>query len=87
MAVIIDNMRQVLIHGEWPQWSSITAVAFTRRSVSPGVVATGADAMQPTHRSHRVVFLVLVDEGEDVTLRCEVNAMAFFKRSCSICRR
>ena len=37
------------------------------------------------HKSRRVA--VLVDEGEDLTLRLEVNSMAFFKRSCSICRR
>lgn len=27
------------------------------------------------------------DKGEDIAFCLEVNAMAFFKRSCSICRR
>ena len=53
------------------------------RSGRPGVVARGTDAQHPAHCPHRVGFLVVRDEGEDVAFRAEVNAMAFFKRSCS----
>ena len=54
-----------------------------RRPRGPGVVARGTDAQHPAHPPHRVRFLVVPDEGEDVAFRAEVNAMAFFKRSCS----
>src|SRR5690606_7042925 len=57
--------------------------ALARWPVHPGVVARRTDPEHPAHRSHRVRFLVVFDEGEDVAFRAEVNAMAFFKRSCS----
>ena len=57
--------------------------ALARRPRHLGVVASGADPEHSAHHSHRVRFLVVLDEGEDVAFRAEVNAMAFFKRSCS----
>ena len=60
----------------------IVVRASTRRAVTPGVVAAGAHPVHATQPPHRVAFL-LRDEGEDVAFRCEVNAIAFFKRSCS----
>lgn len=54
-------------------------------SITPGVVAAGADSVDTTHPSHGMFFLLLLDEGEDLALRAEVKAIAFFKRSCSSC--
>jgi hypothetical protein len=54
-----------------------------RRSIPPGVIPAWTDPVQPAQQPHRVVLL-LTDEGEDVGLGLEVNAIAFFKRSCSI---
>src|SRR6185437_4414633 len=54
------------------------------RPITPRVVAAGADAKQPAQASHRVVRLLLLDEGKAFAFRAEVNAIAFFKRSCSI---
>lgn len=47
MAVIIDNMRRVLMHGEWPQWSSVTAVGFMS-------LAIGALALYVLRRYDRI---------------------------------
>jgi hypothetical protein len=44
----------------------------------PRVVARGTDTQHRAHRPHRMCFLVVLDEGEDVAFRAEVNAMAFF---------
>ena len=51
--------------------------------LAPSIVATGADAVDAAHTPHRIGFLVVVDESEDVVPRAEVKAIAFFKRSCS----
>src|SRR5690606_19727189 len=67
--------------------ASVLNRTLARWPVHPGVVARGADPEHPAHRCHRVRFLVVLDEGEDVAFRAEVNAMAFFKRSCSSFRR
>lgn len=61
---------------------AIGIAARTRRSIAPRVVAAGADAVKSTQLPHRDVFLG-GDEGEDIAFRSEVNAIAFFKRSCS----
>src|SRR5689334_9283796 len=53
----------------------------------PGVVPGHTDIVQPAHHSDRVRAFTVLDEGEDFALRAEVKAMAFFKRSCSICSR
>jgi hypothetical protein len=58
----------------------------TRWPAAPCVTAR-AHPIQFTHPHDFVFFLVEVDEGEDVRFRMEVNAIAFFKRSCSFCRR
>jgi len=58
-----------------------------RWPASPRVIAARAHPEQFAHFHDSVVFLVEVDEGEDVRFRAEVNAMAFFKMSCSSCRR
>ena len=56
--------------------------ALAARAPSPGIEAAGADAVEAAQQRHRVVFLAS-NEGEDVPFRSEVNAIAFFKRSCS----
>ena len=61
----------------------IVVRAYARTTIAPGVVATRTDTVQPAKQPHRMMLL-LVDEGEDVGFRAEVNAIAFFKRSCSI---
>lgn len=61
----------------------IFVCAFTKRPVAPGVVTTGADTEQATQTPHRIVLLLLLNEGEAFTFRAEVNAIAFFNRSCS----
>jgi hypothetical protein len=66
------------------QQRRVVASTLAQRPIPPRVVAAGADALQATHRPHRDGFFVVVDEGEDVCLKAEVNAIAFFKRSCSI---
>ena len=40
-----------------------------------------------TSPSHREGSFFVVDEGKDIAFRSEVNAMAFFKSSCSSFRR
>ena len=57
------------------------------RALSPSIITRRADTVEPAHRSHRERFLAVLDEGEDVPFRAEVNAMAFFNRSCSSFRR
>src|SRR5512139_2445258 len=69
------------------QQARILAYPFTGRPLSPGVVARRADAIKAAHRSHRERFLAVLDEGKHVPFRAEVNAMAFFNRSCSSFRR
>jgi hypothetical protein len=54
-----------------------------RGAIAPRVIPAGTDAVEPAQQPHRVLLLLL-DEGEDVGLGVEVNAIAFFKRSCSI---
>jgi len=51
--------------------------------VAPRVVPARTDTVEPAQKPHRVLLL-LADESEDVGLGLEVNAIAFFKRSCSI---
>ncbi|KOP26851.1 hypothetical protein AMR41_08170 [Hapalosiphon sp. MRB220] len=63
--------------------AGIFDLAVTARSPRPCVVAGGADPVETAHRPHRTGFLVVLDEGEDLAFRSEVNAIAFFKRSCS----
>src|SRR5205814_7723701 len=53
------------------------------RAGSPCVEAARAHFVQPTHHSDRERFTVGFDELEDLGFRSEVNAMAFFKISCS----
>src|SRR5580765_4046027 len=74
----------VAMHLAYPlQQSRIFFGAQTGRPAAPGIEATGADAVDAAHASHRMGFLVVVDESEDFVLRAEVKAIAFFKRSCS----
>jgi hypothetical protein len=53
----------------------------------PGVVAGQTHAVKTAQRPHRIRFLEVLDEGKDVLFRAEVNAMAFFRMSCSSFRR
>src|SRR5262245_293847 len=53
------------------------------RPLAPGVKAARAHSVQRAHHSDRERFPVRVDELEDFALRAEVNAMAFFRISCS----
>jgi len=74
----------VAMHLAYPfQKSRIYFAPQTDWPVAPGIVATGAHAIDAAHAFHRMGFLVVVDESEDVVLRAEVKAIAFFKRSCS----
>ena len=66
------------------QQRGIVQSALAQRPIAPGVIAAGTDAVEVAHAFHRDDFFVVVDEGEDVALNAEVNAIAFFKRSCSI---
>jgi len=58
--------------------------AFAGWPITPGVVAAGADTEQAAKHSHRDGFLLPLDEGKAFAFRAEVNAIAFFKTSCSI---
>ena len=58
-----------------------------RRPPALGVIAGRAHVVESAHHPDRVLFLAVLDEGEDLALRSEVKAMAFFKRSCSTFRR
>ena len=62
----------------------IPLCAFAGRASAPGVVAAGADAEKAAKDSHRDGFLLLLDEGKAFAFRAEVNAIAFFRTSCSI---
>ena len=53
------------------------------RTIAPGIEPARAHPVEAAEPPHRVGFLLVCDEGEDVALRSEVNAIAFFKRSCS----
>src|SRR5690606_13665031 len=64
------------------QWL-ILQCALAGQSTNPRVITRSADTIKAAHHLHRAGFLVVLDEGEDLALRPEVNAMAFFKRSCS----
>ena len=61
--------------------------SLTRCTFSPSVVTARTDFIQPTHQLDRVLRLAVLDEGEDVAFRLEVNSMAIFKRSCSTFKR
>jgi hypothetical protein len=64
--------------------SFILLRALAGRAIAPGVVAAGADPEKAAKHSHRDGFLLPLDEGEAFAFRAEVNAIAFFKTSCSI---
>src|SRR5699024_4019129 len=66
-----------------PKQASILLCPFARRAVAPRVVTAGTDTEQAAQAPHRVVSFLLLDEGEAFTFRAEVNAIAFFNRSCS----
>ena len=55
----------------------------TDRTVAPRVEPARADAIHTAQASHGMEVLLVLDEGEDLAFRAEVNAIAFFKRSCS----
>src|SRR3546814_7912814 len=63
--------------------SSVLECAQAVWSPRPFVLTRRTILVEPAHGSHRVGFLVVLDEGEDLFFRAEVNAMGFFKRSCS----
>ena len=50
-----------------------------RRALLPGIETGRTDAIEPAQRSHRERVLVVLDEGEDLRFRAEVNSMAFLK--------
>lgn len=70
-------------HAAALQQRRILDCAGAARQLSPGIEARSADAVQAAHRPHRIGFLMVGDEGEDVFFRVEVNATASFKWSCS----
>jgi hypothetical protein len=53
--------------------------SLTRWTTPPCVVSARAHSKKRAHLHDFVVFLVEVDEREDVRFRAEVNAMAFQK--------
>ena len=53
------------------------------RPLPPRIKATRTDAEESTQAPYRVRALLVLDEGESFARRSEVNAIAFFKRSCS----
>jgi hypothetical protein len=55
----------------------------TLRPPPPRVKAARAHPVQLAHHPDRVRLPLGFDELEDLALRAEVNAMAFFKSSCS----
>ena len=57
--------------------------ADTRQALAPGVVARCAHPVEPTHHFDRTHPFTVLDKGERVRFRAEVNAMAFFNSSCS----
>ena len=57
--------------------------AFAFGALAPSIEATRTDPVEPTQAPHRVRVLVVFDEGESFARSAEVNAIAFFKRSCS----
>jgi hypothetical protein len=63
--------------------SGIVQGTLAGRAIPPGVKPAGTDTEQTAQAPHRVAFLLLLDEGEAFAFRAEVNAIAFFKRSCS----
>src|SRR6185369_2386478 len=69
------------------QQTGVLMGTLTDRALSPSVITRRTDPIETAHRSHRERFLAVLDEGKDVPFRAEVNAMAFFKRSCSSLRR
>src|SRR5690606_20085058 len=68
-AVVMDCADLVGKHG-------ILNGTLACRAGYPSVEACRADPEHSAHRPHRVRFLVVLDEGEDVAFRAEVNAMA-----------
>lgn len=69
------------------QQARIVGRAHACRPLSPSVVTRGAHAVEAAHRPHRERLLAMLDEGKHVPFRAEVNAIAFFRSSCSSLRR
>jgi hypothetical protein len=73
------------VHLANPRYQShVFLSALTEWAGAPRVEAAGADPEQAAQPPHRVVLLLGLDEGEAFAFCSEVNAIAFFKRSCSI---
>lgn len=63
--------------------ASVLLRTLTERTGTPGIETTGADTEQAAQPPHRIALLLGLDESEAFAFRSEVNAIAFFKRSCS----
>ncbi len=65
----------------------IPKAASTLRSSQPSIKARTGDLHDVADHRERERFAVCFDEGEDLAFSSEANRMAFFRMSCSICRR